>query len=204
MTSVWFEIPAGRVLPQHGWFKHLGLGQNIRTAQLPVRLTRTMAHLFNQAPHHYSAIAAIRWAQVRGLGGDEALARAVIGTRLGKTLENEGFWESVLQFFVNHPTIDLAHVGPVVDFLHHQKFEWTEGVSPQGVFGKLPPPRPDYTMRGRTIASILRQVAEWHKQLGQDSANDGRRGRILRSRSFGWSRETNRWATCVSGASRNY
>jgi hypothetical protein len=111
----------------------------------------------------------LRWAQVLGLGGSKALARAVVGTRLGKVLGNEEFWESVLHFFINHPSLDLAQVGPVVDFLQHQRFEWKEGVSPGGVFGKQPPPRPDYTMKGRTVASILRQVEEWHKELGQEA-----------------------------------
>jgi hypothetical protein len=169
MTSVWFDLPIGERLPQHAWYKHLGLGRNIRTAPLPIQLTRAMAHLFSQAPHHYSAIAALRWAQVRGLGGNDALARAVVGTRLGRVLENEGFWETVLVFLVNHPSLDLDQVGPVVDFLQHQRFEWREGVTPTGVFGKVPPPRPDFTMKGRTTASICRLVSEWHKQLGQDS-----------------------------------
>jgi len=169
MTTVWFDLPPGEALPQHGWYKHLGLGQNMRTAGLPLRFTRGMAHLFAQAPHHYTAIAALRWAQVRGLGGGEALARAVIGTRLGKTLGNEGFWESVLHFFINHSSLDLAQVGPVVDFLQHQRFEWREGVSTEGVYGRLPPPRPVYSVKGRTAASILRQVEEWHKQLGKDT-----------------------------------
>jgi hypothetical protein len=169
MTSVWFDLPPGEALPQHGWYKHLGLGQSIRTAPLPLRLTKAMAHLFTQAPHHYTAVAALRWAQVRGLGGCEALARAVVGTRLGKALENEDFWEGVLHFFVNHPSLELAQVGPVVDFLQHQKFEWKEAVSPEGVFGKRPPPRPDYSMKGRTAASVLRQVEEWHRELGRDT-----------------------------------
>src|SRR4051812_44423599 len=62
LTSVWFDLPLGERLPQHAWYKHLGLGQSIRTAALPLRLTRTMAHLFTQAPHHFSAVAAPRWA----------------------------------------------------------------------------------------------------------------------------------------------
>jgi hypothetical protein len=168
MNSAWFDLPAGEKLPQHDWYKHLGRGENIRTAGLPLRLTRAMAHLFTQAPHHYSAIAAVRWAQVLGLGGSKALARAVVGTRLGKVLENEEFWESVLYFFINHPGFDLVQVGPVVDFLQYQRFEWKEGVSTDGVFGKQPPPRPDYTMKGRTVASILRQVEEWHRELGRE------------------------------------
>jgi hypothetical protein len=126
-----------------------------------------MAHLFAQGPHHYTATGALRWAQVHGLGGGEALARAVVGTRLGKVLENEDFWESVLHFFVNHPSLDLAQVGPIVDFLQHQRYEWREAVSPEGVFGKQPPPRPDFSMKGRSVASIGRLVEEWHKQLGQ-------------------------------------
>ena len=168
MTSVWFDLPPGEILPQHGWYKHLGLGQNIRTAGLPLRFTKAMAHLFAQAPHHYSATAAVRWAQVRGLGGGEALARAVVGTRLGRVLENEDFWESVLHFFINHASLDFAQVGPIVDFLQHQRFEWREAVSPEGVLGKQPPPRPDFSMKGRSAASICRLVEEWHKQLGQE------------------------------------
>lgn len=174
MTSVWFDLPPGGHRPQHEWYKHLGRGENIRTAPLPLHLTRAMAHLFIQAPHQFSAVQAIRWAQVRGLGGSKILARAIVGTRLGKVLENEEFWESVLHFFINQPSIDLAHVGPVVDFLQHQRFEWQEAVSPEGVLGKQPPPRPDYTMKGRTVASILRQVAEWHRQLGQDTNHPSR------------------------------
>jgi hypothetical protein len=169
MTSVWFDLPQCEALPQHGWYKHLGLGQNIRTAHLPLRFTKAMAYLFTQAPDHYSAVSAVRWAQVRGLGGSEALARAVLGTRLGKMLENEDFWEGVLHFFINRRSFDLAQVGPVVDFLQHQRFEWREGVSPDGVFGEQPPPRPNYSMKGRTVASILWQVEDWHRQLGQDT-----------------------------------
>jgi PcfJ-like protein len=173
MTSVWFDLPPGEVLPQHGWYKHLGLGQSIRTAGLPLRFTRAMAHVFVQAPHHYTATAALRWAQVHGLGGGEALARAVVGTRLGRVLENEDFWESVLYFFINHPSLDLVQVGPIVDFLQHQRFEWREAVSPEGVFGKQPPPHPDFSMKGRTVARAPegsgRLVKEWHQQLGQDT-----------------------------------
>jgi PcfJ-like protein len=168
MTSVWFDLPPGEILAQHGWYKHLGLGRNIRTAGLPMRVTRAMAHRFMQAPHHYTAVAALRWAQVLGLGGSEALARAAVGTRLGKMLENESFWESVLHFLINHPSFDLAQVGPLVDFVQHQRFEWREGVSPDGVFGGQPPPQPDFSMKGRTVASIRRLIEEWHKQLGRE------------------------------------
>lgn len=168
MTSVWFDGSHGKQSPQQEWYKHLGRGENIRTAKLPLRLTKAMAHWFTQAPHHLTAIQAVRWAQVRGLGGSKQLARSVVGTRLGKALENENFWEGVLHFFINQPSLDFAKIGPVVDFLQHQRFEWREGVTLAGVFGKIPPPHPQYTMKGRTVASILRQVEEWHKEHGKE------------------------------------
>ncbi len=168
LISAWFDSPRCRKLPQHEWFKHLGRGQNIRTAGLPLRFTKTMAHLFSQAPHQFSVIRAIRWAQVRGLGGSEALARAIAGTRLGTKLENEAFWESVLYFFINQRKCDLSQVGPIVDFLQYQRFEWSEGVSTSGIFGMQPPPQPNFTMKGRTAASMARLVVEWHKHLGQE------------------------------------
>jgi hypothetical protein len=169
MSSVWFDTEPWKRLPQHEWYKQMGLGKNIRTVSLPLRFTKAMSHLFSQAPDHFTVFAALRWAQVRGLGGNEELARAVVITRLGRAFRNEDFWEMVLHFFISHPRLDLVHVGPIVDFLQAQKFATTDGVSAEGVFGKRPPPQPDYTMKGRTVASILRQVEEWHRQLGQEA-----------------------------------
>src|SRR5207249_1610079 len=37
------------------------------------------------------------------------------------------------------------------------------------LFGKQPPPRPDFSLKGRTFGSILRQVEEWHNQLDWDA-----------------------------------
>jgi len=43
-----------------------------------------------------------RRGQIHGLGGNERLARAVIGTRLGTDFEHDDFWITVLQFFIAH------------------------------------------------------------------------------------------------------
>ncbi|HZZ78008.1 MAG TPA: PcfJ domain-containing protein [Gemmataceae bacterium] len=169
MTSVWLDSSPRTQLRQQEWYKHLGRGENIRTARLPISLTRAMVHWFSQAPHHLTAVQAIRWAQVRGLGGSKRLAAAVVGTRLGKVLENEDFWESVLIFFVNHP-LDSDQIGPVVDFLQHQRFEWREGITATGAFGKIPPPQPQYMMKGRSAASLLRQVHDWHERLRKEES----------------------------------
>jgi hypothetical protein len=174
MTSAWLEAPPDKPLPEQQWYKHLGRGHSIRTAPLPLPFTRAMAHHFTQTPDHFPVRLALRWGQVRGLGGWPALARAVVATRLGREFGNEDFWLTVLRFFVHHPRMDLAHVRPVVDFLQHQRFEVREVFVPgRGVVPEAPP-RPDYSLRGRTVASLLRQVEEWLKDEGRR-----RRGPVL-------------------------
>ena len=42
--------------------------------------------------------------------------------RLGRSFEHEDFWRTVVHFFVNHPELDLAHVAPIVEYLHGQRF----------------------------------------------------------------------------------
>ncbi len=165
MTGVWFRGRDAEARRQQGWFLHIGSGRNIRKADLPLPYTKMMAHHFFQAPDHLTVEAALRWGQVRGLGGSKELAQAVAATRLGSSFESEDFWLTVLHFLVNHPELDLGHVGPVVDYLHNQKFVPQEGRWEQGDLVELGPPQPNVSMKGRTPRSLLRQVGEWHDQL---------------------------------------
>lgn len=80
LDSVWFE-GGGRESDRHrGWSLHLGLGRNLRTADLPLPYTKKMAHHFIRAPAYLSVEAALRWGQVLGLGGSERTANAVLTT----------------------------------------------------------------------------------------------------------------------------
>ena len=79
MDSVWFLGNGREAVRQQGWFLHVGRGQNIRTADLPLPYTKRMAHRFMQAPADFTVEAALRWGQIHGLGGKERLARTIIG-----------------------------------------------------------------------------------------------------------------------------
>ena len=52
MTNVWFEGSSEIAFKHQKLFKHLGLGNSIRGADLPLCLTRQMAGFFAQAPDH--------------------------------------------------------------------------------------------------------------------------------------------------------
>ena len=171
MDTAWFRGDAPAAREQQGWFKHVGGGQNIRTAAgLPVTLTKRAAHLFPKAPREYTVEAALRWAQIRALGGGEDLVRAVVATRLGERFEDEAFWVSVLHFFVNNPQLDRAWVGPIVDYIAFRREAPREAEGPAGAEPHGPPPYPNFSMKGRTAVALTRLVEEWHRELAREQA----------------------------------
>src|SRR5579872_2804510 len=168
LDAAWLEGGDARAARHRDWYLHIGNGRNIRTADIPIRLTRRAAHLFLQAPRDMAIEAALRWAQVRALGGDERLARALLGTRLAELQEDEPFWQSVIFFFINNPMLDVARVGEIVDFVHNRRFVPAEIQGPDGV-PALAVPEPAFSMKGRTGLALLRRVEEWHRELARET-----------------------------------
>ena len=167
MDSLWFLGNGKGAIQQQELFLHIGSGQNIRTAELPLPYTKRMAHHFMQAPADFAMASALRWGQIHGLDGNERLARAVIGTRLGTDFERDDFWITVLQFFIANPMLDLAQIGPMIDYIHDQRFASHDVFVAPGVVERRIPPQPNFTMKGRTPASLLRQVEAWHRTLAK-------------------------------------
>lgn len=118
MTNVWFEEPSPMAVKHQKLFKHLGLGNSIRGADLPIPMTKRMAQFFGDAPDHFSVEEALRWSQVLGLGGDKDLAMDIIATRLGRIFECEEFWTKVIRFLVHRPLGDRAMIAPFIDYLN--------------------------------------------------------------------------------------
>ena len=56
--------------------------------------------------------------------------------------------------------LDPDMVGPIVDYINHQKFVPSE---------EGEPPQPSYTKKGRSAVKLLRQVEEWHERLARDN-----------------------------------
>jgi hypothetical protein len=112
-----------------------------------------------------SVDAGLRWGQIHGLGGGEKLARAIIGTRLGTDFSHDEFWITVLRFFIANAEIEPAHVGPIIDYIHHHRFVGRDEFAAPGVFQGNSPAQPNLTMKGRTPTSLLRQVISWHRRL---------------------------------------
>jgi len=120
-----------------------------------------------EAPPDLGVRQAIRWGQILGLGGDDRLARAWIGTRLGVDFMGEEFWITLIRWFIENPMLDREHVGPIVDFLYHQRFQTQDLHVGPGRIQVLPPPHPNLSMRGRSPETLLAQVLAWHRKLSR-------------------------------------
>jgi len=166
MDGAWFlgDVPDADI--QQKWFVQVGMGTNIRKAEIPLTLTKKMAHLFLNAPDDYSIYEAFRWGQILGLGGEESLVRAVNGTQLGRSFENEDFWHTVVHFFVNNPMLDPDEVGPIVDYIQNQKYEIREE-EVDGETVELPPLQPNFSIKARSMNKLLHQMEMWHRGLNK-------------------------------------
>lgn len=171
LDAAWWVGFSPEGMLYQSWFKHIGRGENIRTAaDLPIPLTKRMAHHLLHSPPEIGILGAIRFAQVRGMGGDERLARSILATRIGTDFERDEFWVSVIRWLTAHPALDYIHHGPIIDYLHDQRFVPSVPNPFSRVRGQprqrlLKPPQPNLSMTGRTPESLLRSVEAWHKEV---------------------------------------
>ena len=164
MDSVWFRGNTPEAGRQQDWFIQIAMGKSPRHLGLPVHLTKGMVHHFLQAPSGYTIDSACRWAQVFGLGGNKRMAEAVLGSKLASDFSHEEFWSSVIHWLISSPMLDIDQVGPIVDYIHHQKFEPQQAATTAGE-PEIGPPQPNFSIKGRTPDSLLRQMRQWHVEL---------------------------------------
>ena len=165
MDSVWLRTDNASS-PYRDWFVQLGQGRNIRQLQTPVLLTKKMAHHFMRAPKNYTVEQALRWGQLSSLGAGEPTIRAINATQIGRSFDNEEFWITVLRFFARSSMLDPRQIGPIVDYLHNQKFVPVDVSVAPGLWRTEPPPQPGLSLTNRTVDGLLRNVEEWHRSLG--------------------------------------
>lgn len=84
---------------------------------------------------------------------------------MGEKLENEDFWETVVQFLANQTFLDHSYINPIVDYIRNQKYTAQRIPQPDGTEIEGPPLHPNFCMKGRSINKLIRQVDVWHQEL---------------------------------------
>lgn len=155
--------------PHHRkWFIHVAMGNNWRTADdLPFPLTKAMAHHALQAPATFSVLGALRYGQTLALGGSRRIAEAIVASRLGSICRDEAFALDVIRLFATAAMVDPNQVSPIIDYVFSQKFDEEPAYIADGVVRGGEIPQPGFSMKGRTVESLIRQTENWHCRLAQ-------------------------------------
>jgi len=154
MDSVWWDNDSRDFF---FWYTKIGSGMSVyKVIKKEFNLTRKMSHWFMKAPRELSIRSALRWSQVLGFGGDERMAHTIIKSNLTNYEFNE-FWSSLVHLFARTPMMDVVQVDPIIDYVVHKRRE-----------------NEDYSLKGRTIDSLLKKTDEWHRQLARIKKVQGR------------------------------
>lgn len=111
-------------------------------------LSRKEIHAFLNPPPHLDFEAAIWQAIARTYSTDPAVVLRIARSRIARTPRAElNFWRDVVRFFCAHPTT-TEEIDDLRDYLADCRQR-----------------NPDYGLKGRTLASLGRQMREWHREL---------------------------------------
>lgn len=147
------------------WYVHVGDGNNIRTAKfLPFPLTKMMAHNFLKAPNDFSIKDALVYGEVITLNGNLRIANALRGTSI-LNLDNT-FRPSFIKFLIDNPMLDTRQYGPILDYIHHIKYQNNMVQQPNGGLVENPI-QPNFSMNGRSAVTLVEQVERWHRELNK-------------------------------------
>ena len=138
------------------WLIHLGCGKKVKDmSNIPIPFTQKAGHYFLQAPAELSIAEALRWAQVRGMGGSEQLAQRVVYSWIGtKPYSDENFWETFLQLIVRSGMFNHDKLNELIDYVREAKREDV-----------------NYNLKGRTLQSLIRQSDNWHNRFSGAKGN---------------------------------
>ena len=154
MDRVWFSADTrGQEV-----FIKIGAGKDVRELGVPFSvLTKRMVHEFMTADPAIVLTSehAIRWAEIHVIGRhrlrseNKALVEAVLETRLASDFRDTLFWRNVLRFIIRHDV--SPHLVPeVIDYIWYRRYEEDDQ---------------NFSLRGRTAASLLRLVEAWHLEM---------------------------------------
>lgn len=163
LVRFWFQDDVSHFDFSLRVFRHIAAGHSIRTIATGLTYSKRMSHFFLNAPARLSVRQAIRWGQVRGMGGSEQLADAVANSVLGADFSNEAFWNSVIDWLIKNP-LNPSLVGPAIRYLNNQKFGVGNLVrcvrDHRGRIRRetMAVAQPNLTMKGRTPRSLTRDI----------------------------------------------
>lgn len=148
--------------PVINWFLHVAGGDNLsRAAGLPFEFTKKAAHFLAEAPETMAIVQAMRWAQVRAMGGSPEAAMA-FAIELSDAYGNfEAEWSAVIRFVLQHWTPEyIQHIPRIVQFIRAQRLEPTV-IYLSDLQETVEPLYPNFDIRQASEQSLWHRIRTW-------------------------------------------
>jgi len=164
LTSSWYASDT-HADTKRGWFVAYSRGMSFRSLCLPMVMTRKMEDIFLTSKNHLPVEHAMRRAELLALGASAQIVDAVLATPLATNLRHSAFWRTFWIFLIaNANVVDPAQIGPMIDYIDTIRHQ---SVTVETLNGRMEvgPPQPTFSMKGRTVQSMLRLMQDWHRSL---------------------------------------
>jgi PcfJ-like protein len=151
LEQVWIDsggLERDEIMLRKRWYIVAAGGRSLYKEGAGAWLSRKEVHAFLNPPPHLGFEAAIWQAIARSYSDDPVVVLRIARSRIAQTPRAElGFWREVVRFFCAHPTT-VEDMDDLRDYLAdcHAR-------------------HPEFSLKGRTLASLGRQMREWHRDL---------------------------------------
>jgi hypothetical protein len=152
LEQIWIDcsgLGADEIVLRKRWYVVAARGGSLYRAGAGAWLSRKEVHAFLNPPGSLGFKEAIWQAIARSYTNDPAIALRIARSRIAQTPRDQlGFWREVARFFCAHPTTAVEEMDDLRDYLVacHRR-------------------NPEFSLKGRSLASLGRQMREWHRDL---------------------------------------
>ncbi len=171
LEQIWISsdrLDRSEILLRKRWYIAAAGGGSLYRAGAGAWLSRKETHVFLNPPGRLGFEAAFWHAIARTYTTDAGLALRIAHSKIARTPRAElGFWREVARFFAMHPAT-LEQMDDLCDFL-----------------AECTRQNRSYSLKGRTLASLTRQMRAWHRDLAAIHRIDAARRRAEEARRRG-------------------
>src|SRR5215813_12636666 len=151
LQQIWMDsggLEPGEITLRKRWYIVAASGGSLYREGAGAWLSRKEVHAFLNPPPRLGFEAAIWHAIARSYSDDPDIVLRIARSRIAQTPRAElGFWREVVRFFCAHPTT-VEEMDDLRDYLVDCRRR-----------------NPEFGLKGRTLASLRRQMREWHRDL---------------------------------------
>ncbi|WP_296747228.1 PcfJ domain-containing protein [Mesorhizobium sp.] len=151
LEAIWLDssgLDAEEIKLRKGWYIAVAGGKSLYKAGASKWLSRKEVHCFVNVAGGFSFEEAFWYAIARSYTDDPGLAARFARTKIARTARSQlVFWREVIRFFCQHPA-SKDEIDDLCDYI-----------------GAMHRRDRAYSLKGRTLASLHRQMLGWHRDL---------------------------------------